>query len=328
MKDLYSIVVIGAGQLGSRHLQGLKKSSLPLSVFVVDPSEVSLKIAKERLEQIGDKSAPKTFSFFHSIDDIPNLFFDLAIIATSSKPRADITKSLLQKYHIDNIIFEKFLFPNKLCYSEIGKILSEKGVKAWVNCPRRLYDCYNIIKSKIDIGHQISMSFSGIDWGLCCNAIHFIDLFMFLVNENTFVMNNNDLEPEILQSKRDGYIELRGTINCYTPNGNSLSLSSLKCESGKNGNSISQIIIKNGDNIFLVNEGQRCMSINGNRETISVPFQSDLTGIIADTILSQKKQCPLASFKESSLYHLIFLSAIQSFLRDRMGWNSDVCPIT
>ena len=41
--------IIGAGQLGSRHLQGLlsyKKESL--NIFIIDPSDDSLFIAKQR----------------------------------------------------------------------------------------------------------------------------------------------------------------------------------------------------------------------------------------------------------------------------------------
>ena len=41
------IFIIGAGQLGSRHLQALKSSSNSLNIFIVDPSLESLNIAKE-----------------------------------------------------------------------------------------------------------------------------------------------------------------------------------------------------------------------------------------------------------------------------------------
>ena len=41
------IALIGAGQLGSRHLQGLAKSDLCLSIEVVEPFEGSKNIAKQ-----------------------------------------------------------------------------------------------------------------------------------------------------------------------------------------------------------------------------------------------------------------------------------------
>lgn len=53
---MYNIIIIGAGQLGSRHLQGVLKSTYALNVTVVDPSEESLNTARERAEKISIKS--------------------------------------------------------------------------------------------------------------------------------------------------------------------------------------------------------------------------------------------------------------------------------
>jgi prephenate dehydrogenase len=56
---MFQVAIIGAGQLGSLHLQGLKSASSPLSITVMDSSEDSLRVAEERYlltPQIGDKS--------------------------------------------------------------------------------------------------------------------------------------------------------------------------------------------------------------------------------------------------------------------------------
>lgn len=44
---MYKIAVIGAGQLGSRHLQGLKLSKLKSDIWVVDNNPNSLQIAQQ-----------------------------------------------------------------------------------------------------------------------------------------------------------------------------------------------------------------------------------------------------------------------------------------
>ena len=49
---MYQIGVIGAGQLGGRHLQGLARLSLPCEIDVVDPSPVSLDSARKRFSEI------------------------------------------------------------------------------------------------------------------------------------------------------------------------------------------------------------------------------------------------------------------------------------
>ena len=48
---MYKIAVIGAGQLGSRHLQGLKLSKLKSDIWVVDNNPNSLQIAQQRYEE-------------------------------------------------------------------------------------------------------------------------------------------------------------------------------------------------------------------------------------------------------------------------------------
>ena len=42
------IKIVGAGQLGSRHLQALQSIRTPLDIHVIDPSPESLKVAEER----------------------------------------------------------------------------------------------------------------------------------------------------------------------------------------------------------------------------------------------------------------------------------------
>lgn len=49
---MYKVAIIGAGQLGSRHLQGLKGAASSLAITVLDSSKESLQVSKERYEAI------------------------------------------------------------------------------------------------------------------------------------------------------------------------------------------------------------------------------------------------------------------------------------
>ena len=42
------IAIIGAGQIGSRHLQGLTKIKQSINITVIDPNPAALKMAKKR----------------------------------------------------------------------------------------------------------------------------------------------------------------------------------------------------------------------------------------------------------------------------------------
>ena len=84
----FNVVLIGAGNIGSRHLQGLAKVKFPLNITVIDPFEQSLKIAEERFYQIKTK-IKHSINFSQSIKNAPNQM-DLAIIATSSNIRRNV----------------------------------------------------------------------------------------------------------------------------------------------------------------------------------------------------------------------------------------------
>ena len=50
--NLYKIALVGGGQLGSRYLQGIVKSYLDVDLYIVDPSNDSLKICHERILEV------------------------------------------------------------------------------------------------------------------------------------------------------------------------------------------------------------------------------------------------------------------------------------
>ena len=65
------ICIIGSGQLGSRHLQALKTIGTKLNIFIVDPSNESLDIAKERYDTID----PKNIHELLYLNNIESLIF-------------------------------------------------------------------------------------------------------------------------------------------------------------------------------------------------------------------------------------------------------------
>lgn len=317
---MYNAAIIGAGQLGSRHLQGLKTASSPLSITVMDSSEESLKIAKERYESVA-VIGEKTVQYVKSMDNLPE-FLDLVIIATGSKPRASIVKRLLNHSLVRYMILEKVLFTQLADYDEIGVLTKEKGVHCWVNCPRRMFGSYGYIKNLLDYSHPIKMEYVGGDWGLCCNSMHFIDAFMFLTQEDDFTLCTADIEPKIYESKRPGYIELKGTLFIKTPKGNELTLSSL---SGNNQCGI--VELKNGFNYFSLDEVAGVLTVEGKEIKVDTPYQSQTTGILADIIL-RTGYCPLSSYEKSTIYHKEYIKKLLEKYSELTGKDETILPIT
>jgi predicted dehydrogenase len=316
---IFNIAIIGAGQLGSRHLQGLKLAKLEMSIFIMDINDDSLQTAKERYEQVPENNKIRDFQLCKSITQLPSEI-DLAIIATGSLVRASITKELFKTSRVRNIIFEKILFPTLHEYVQIENLLVQNNVCAWVNCTRRMFDHYKMIENMIS-GTNITFKMTGKNWGLGCNAIHFLDLFVFLSGEKDFSLTVN-LDRQIYQSKRSGYVEFTGSIAGATPNGSRYVISSLTDYEYP-----SAISVKNEKFDILINEMNNKMIINGIEHIIQTPFQSQLTGIIVEQILRRGKS-DLTPFAESSQIHCRFLAPLIDFYNDITGKNSDNCPIT
>jgi len=113
------ICIIGAGNIGSRHLQGLKKITSPLSITVFDPSAESLSTARQRYDQI-PSSLNHEINFLQTMEDLPKNI-DLAIIATSSNVRRKVTEELLKNSTVKYLILEKILFQKAQDYKAIKK---------------------------------------------------------------------------------------------------------------------------------------------------------------------------------------------------------------
>lgn len=321
---MYKVCVIGAGNIGSRHLQGLKKVSFPLSLEVVDPSSESLQIARQRYNQI-ESSIDHGISFLKSIEDISEAI-DLCIIATSSNVRRKIVEDLLSKSSVKYLILEKMLFQKKEDHSLVEELIKKRGVKTWVNFSMRSIPFYSDLIR--DFGKPLIMTVSGSQYGLITNAIHYIDYIAYLTNCYDFTLDTKGLDPKPIESKRKGFLELNGTLNIHFKDG---SFGSFTCFS----NGDSPVVIE------LMSESKRVISKESETKAMissspkwhwveidsKIPYQSDITNIVVEEILT-KGNCPLTPYEEASRLHLQLLDSLLSFLNQSSGKKFDLYPFT
>ncbi len=318
---MYTILLAGAGNIGSRHLQGATKSHNNLDIWVYDLSEEALKVSKERFEQMPENGIKETH-YVTTLDSVPSNI-DVAIVASGSKPRASIIKSILSSKNVKYMVLEKFLFGKLSEYNEIGALLKSKGVKAWVNCPYRMFEGYKELKNKLDANQPVVASFgNGGNWGLCCNAIHYIDIFMYLTGMEDYTLDMSKIENEVLDSKRDGYVELIGDLTINTSKGDSLTL-----QTSKDGEFVQKIEMHNGTHKIVVDENAGDIKFDGENFPLGFAFQSGLTGTLIDDLV-ENGTCLLSTYDKSAHYHIQFLNAVAPFINKIKGWNSDACPIT
>ena len=322
------IFIIGAGQLGSRHLQALKNVSNELTINVIDPSAESLKIAKERYESF-DGINSHNVSYNLSMMDIDKKdSIDIVIIASNSNVRFKITKELLDLFTVKVIVFEKILFNKKENYFDTINLLRENKVIAYVNCCMRMMSFYNDIKSYF-VNTKFTYIVSGSKFGLVTNLPHFIDHIAFLSNDKIYTPDTSLLDKKIIESKRKGFYEMTGT---YQVKFKSRSHGVFNCFSDGD----APIVIEAFNNKFRFisreSEGKIYVSKSENdwkweEINFSIPYQSELTTTMVNDILNDL-ECKLPSFEESVEIHIPFLESLKDYMNEKSELLVNEYPFT
>ncbi|HEY1039418.1 MAG TPA: Gfo/Idh/MocA family oxidoreductase [Bacteroidia bacterium] len=315
MSDIFKVVLIGAGNIGSRHAQALMKLERALDITVFDVSEASLSVCKVRIEEIARGNHKTAANYITDSGQLPGNA-DLAIVATSSGHRLVSLEKLLSATRCKCIILEKFLFPTKEEYKQAELLLQQqKDIRVYVNCVKRMFDAYQFVKKKLDaIDGKIKMSLKGNNWGLAGNAVHYIDLFAYLADEDQLTISLTETPfSEIVESKREGYIELLGECKVLSSRGDEASIVSAPGEYKE----IECRIEKGGKEFLIIELGSTIEVIIDNEKTVfDYPFQSLLTKQYAEELLVKGK-ISLTEYKISADQHLKFLDAAEEFIRTK-----------
>lgn len=322
------IALIGAGQIGSRHLQALGKIDIPISIEVVNPNTGALLMAEKRFGEVPINKNISSINFFKDLDKLSSEI-DLCIIATKADVRADVIREVTARKIIRNLILEKVLFQNIKDFDLISELLKSANINAWVNCPRRTYPIYKWIKGFFQPGEKISIRVEAQDMGLCSNSIHFVDLLAFITGLTDIEFDNTGIERAVFESKRKGFIEFYGTLEGIQSNGSNITLSFLRAFTPSIKIKISSERVK-----VLINETEGCAEISKEENDwswekidFSEPLQSELTHLVAKDILGNGA-CDLTSFNDTGLLYKPLLSTLIKHLELIKGEKVEYCPIT
>ena len=75
---------------------------------------------------------------------------------------------------------------------------------------------------KNKITGQFKLIYQYSEWGLGCNTIHFLDLFGFFLKTNKIKVSHSNLDNKIYKSKREGYLEFKGSLELTFNNTNTV----------------------------------------------------------------------------------------------------------
>jgi predicted dehydrogenase len=322
-----SICVIGAGQLGSRHLQALAALREDVRIFAVDPSGAALQTARERFAAVASPEQLARTVFAEDSSALPDEL-RLAIVASASGPRRSIVEGLLARSRVRYLILEKWLFASADDLDAVGALLRRTGTKAWVNCCRRMMPVYEDVKARIGAG-PYAYHVSGTRFGLMGNLIHFADFLAWLCGSTDFTADLSELLRELHESKRPGYLELFGTVELRFADG---STGCISCR--REGDLPLLVQLKGAEEQLFLDETDGVAFWRGAsasegfvQERFRIPYQSELTTVLAEELL-RTGNCKLAPYEESAAIHRRLMEAVTRFLREELGYDKREFPFT
>ncbi len=321
------LAVIGAGELGSRHLQALGLLDRDAEVFVADPKPKALDRAKARFDDVEGRNSKVVATYETDVAALPSEL-DVAIVATTADVRLDALTKLLSISQVEHVVLEKVLFQRIQDYGEARRTLEGSGTRGWVNCPCRVWPHYVSLKRALSGRKIVSLDLSGSNWGLACNSIHMLDLVEFFNGPSDLALDITRLDPDPMPAKRSGFLEVTGVLTGRFEDG-----CAVRLESSRQGYRPCIVTIKaNGaDYKFDEASGRMWTGSTGGQsreQAIDVPYQSRLTQLVVQDLLDTGR-CGLTPFAESARLHVVLVSALLGHFRQRAGYEeAERCPIT
>ena len=313
------ILVVGFGTMGCRHVQSLLQYRETFAVYVVEPSHEIVEANLLRINATADDCI-----FYDKIDHISTTM-DAAIIATSSSPRFEIMKSLLEK-GIKLFLLEKIVFQSGNQFEEIFQIMRANNAKAWCNFVNRYFEAYNLLLNHtIKRSNPLKMTVYGGLFGLGCNAIHYIDIFQYLTQDSDVFINDSILHNSKLGNRRGNeYKEFFGSLSVSNAKNDRLVIIS---DENFSGGVIINIEVDNEN--YILSEEAQSINYSAKQKLYSDKFSvvptSKLTSVIMQDIFNAN--CKLTPIEQTYQAHLQLFKQFNLKLYN-VNNPDTICPIT
>jgi len=316
-----NIVISGCGNIGSRLLQSVSniqdEDIGELDIYGIDPFQSSLDLFTERFgeENKGGHTLHTSTSPVILPEDA-----ELLIVSVDAANRLAALTSVLEHCKPKAIILEKILFNKFEEFETVQKIIDDLGVPCWVNCSRNVWPGYQALKETLDGKSVSSYTASGSDWGLGCNAIHFIAALEFLAGEAVTELSMDKKTAKVRASKREGYKEVTGTLSGTTKSGGKISLTSLT----KKGQPI-MVKIEAGKDSYDIAEGKTISKNGGDAQVFPMLYTSQLTAPLVKILKEGKSDLP--SYTDSVHQHKVMFKALNEIFYGAKNSETQ-CPVT
>ncbi len=326
----FRVLIVGCGELGSRHLQAVASLPQVREIEVVDPRPEALQLGRERLAETPDRHLSTIFRWLSSLEEASK-GGDLCIVATQADVRCQLVHQVVKTLGYSSFLLEKLVAQSVREYESLLEFSKEKRLSVWVNCKGRAHPSHKRVKAHLDPAEPIIFSVVGGNHGLANNGVHAADLFAFYDRTGRIESAGSRIDPVLHSSKRGSSVfDLSGTLHGYTEKGSHFTLSFATDHDGPAHFSIIsrryRAVIDDMMKWFYES------TVDSGWSWRAVPFEanlmvSNMTKAFAADILGSGR-CELPTLEECFPAHRFILSELQPHFNKLLGTEGDRCPVT
>lgn len=192
------VLIIGAGRMGIRHLQGVLQVKEIQEITILDIKQSALETAKEVVT--GDTNVK-----YCLLDQFVPQLFDICIIANTAVNRKH-TCELAGQCGCKYVMIEKPLGQSYMEVEALVSYLSTFSFTTVVNLNMRMYDAVNKLKQDLLTTPQLqgekAITLNTGTLGIGCNGIHYLDLMFYILNADRAEIIAAEVNDDVIPSGR------------------------------------------------------------------------------------------------------------------------------
>jgi len=326
------VLVVGCGEVGSRHLQAVASLPQVQAIEVVDPRPESLTRGQSRVAELTDRPAATTYRWLTSLDEAtPG--GDLCIVATQARERCELVRQASGQLGYTNFLIEKVVAQSIPEYEALLEYVRLRRLAVWVNFITRIYPVHQLIKGRLNPDDpMVFTAVGGGKRGLALNGIHAADLFVFYDGTDRIEPAGSRIDPVLHPTKRGpDVLDLTGTLQGSSRKGSHFTLAYTNDDHNQE------------ETISIFTPRYRCIVDHRQRWAMEsaeaggwawrpIPFEgtltvSHLTKGFATEILASGR-CRLPTLEEAWAAHEFILRELHPHFNQLLQRDVERCPVT
>ena len=323
-------LLVGCGELGSRHLQALASMPMIREIEVVEPRPEGHSLGQKRLGEIPDRLESTEIRWLNSLEEASN-GGDICILATQADVRGPLLHEIAGSKDYSSFLLEKVVTPSVPEYEELLTFSKDLDLSVWVNCKSRAQYSHKRAKKRLDPNEPIYLNVFGGNHGLVTNGVHIADLFCFYDGSDRVHFDESAIDPVLHPSKRgNDLFDLSGCLKGHSDNGSRLKMTMSADHLGP----VFFSIASNGYRA-AINDETKCLyesSAADGWEWTRIPYDENILvshltrEFVTDIIMTG--HCELPTLAECYPAHEFVLGELLGHFNRLLRTDGDRCPVT